>query len=115
MGDLSPHFSRSEFRCPHCGAGTVSPQLLAILESVRARAGGRPLSIVSGFRCVPHNTAVGGAKDSRHIHGDAADIPSNVVRIDGARAAGAVGVGLTKEGWVVHVDWRPGGPVQWTY
>ena len=114
MGDLSAHFSRSEFDCPHCGAGAPSPQLVAILERLRAIKGGKPLTIVSGFRCVPHNAAVGGAADSRHVHADAADIPKGYASIADAAAAGAVGIG-SQDGWAVHVDWRPGGPARWTY
>ena len=114
MGDLSPHFSRSEFDCAHCGAGVVSPQLLAILERLRAGAGGRPLTIVSGFRCVPHNRAVGGAPLSRHVAGDAADIPAGYATPAQAAAAGAVGIGISGK-WAVHVDWRPGPQTRWFY
>ena len=114
MGDLSAHFSRSEFVCPHCGAGGPTPQLVALLERLREIKGGRPLRIVSGFRCVPHNGQVGGAADSRHVHADAADIPEGYATIDEAARAGAVGVG-NHGPWAVHVDWRPGGPARWTY
>lgn len=114
MGDLSAHFSRSEFRCPHCGAGGPTPQLLDVLERIRALRGGRPLRIVSGFRCVPHNAAVGGANSSRHFHADAADIEPGYVTPAEAHRCGAVGVGRAGK-WAVHVDWRPGGPVDWVY
>lgn len=114
MGDLTAHFSRAEFACPDYREGTVSPQLLGILESLRHVCGDRPLRIVSGFRCVPHNRAVGGADDSRHVHGDAADIPQGYATEAQARQAGAVGVGVF-QGWAVHVDWRPGGPARWEY
>jgi uncharacterized protein YcbK (DUF882 family) len=114
VGDLSQHFSRSEFDCPHCGAGCPSPQLVAILERLRGIVGGKPLSIVSGFRCVPHNAAVGGAQHSRHPNGDAADIPSGYATTSQAAQAGAVGIG-SKGQWALHVDWRPGGAARWTY
>jgi len=114
MGDLSQHFSRAEFVCPHCGAGAPSPQLVSILENLRRIVGGKPLRIVSGFRCFPHNVAVGGAKDSRHPHGDAADIPAGYATVAQAAAAGAVGIG-NKGTSAIHVDWRPGGPARWTY
>ena len=114
MGDLSVHFSRSEFVCPHCGAGGPTPQLIGILENLRTQAGNRPMKIMSGFRCVPHNNAVGGANDSRHTHADAADLELGYATVNMAAAAGAVGIG-NKDGWAVHVDWRPGGPARWTY
>jgi len=113
VGDLSAHFSRSEFACPHCGAGTASPQLVAILESLRAIVG-RPCRIVSGFRCVPHNRDVGGAADSRHIHGDAADLVPGYATVDQAARAGAVGIGNSGAS-AIHVDWRPGGAARWHY
>ncbi len=113
MGDLSPHFSRSEFVCSHCGAGAPSPQLVAILERLRAGIG-RPLIIRSGFRCVPHNVAVGGATHSRHVAGDAADIPSGYATPRQAHDAGAIGVGHLGA-WAVHVDWRPGSQTDWAY
>lgn len=114
MGDLSSHFSRSEFRCHHCRCLSATPQLLEILENLRQLTLGNPLTIVSGFRCEPHNKAVGGASASRHLFGDAADIPAGYATYEKARAAGAVGVGMSGS-WVVHVDWRPGPPVRWSY
>ncbi len=114
MGDLSAHFSRSEFACKHCGVGTASPQLLSILEALRAIIN-RPISPQSGFRCRPHNDAVEGANDSRHMYGDACDLaPALKVSVEQARRAGAVGIGTSK-GLVTHIDWRPGAPARWTY
>lgn len=116
MGDLSAHFNRSEFVCKHCGCGGPTPQLITILENLRKIRGGAPLRIVSGFRCQPYNdsAAVGGAHDSRHKHADAADIPAGYATLDQARAAGAVGVGVSGQ-WAVHVDWRPGPFTTWRY
>ncbi len=73
------HFRLSEFRCegPECAGklpSYISPKLVEILEQIRDRCGGRPIHILSGFRCPTHNAAVGGASESRHMHGDAADI-----------------------------------------
>lgn len=78
MGDLSQHFSRSEFAC-HCGCGfglgtgAVADGLLVVLERVRARFDA-PLTVVSGCRCASHNKRVGGAPFSQHRKGTAADI-----------------------------------------
>lgn len=116
MGDLSKHFSRREFECRcGCGYGQPHPRLVNRLEALRTRIGGKPLAIVSGLRCPPHNRAVGGASRSRHQSGEAVDIPANLVRPGTARAAGFTGIG-TKDGWVVHVDVRDTKePVEWTY
>lgn len=35
---------------------------------------GKPITVISGWRSKAHNDAVGGAKNSRHMIGDAADI-----------------------------------------
>lgn len=109
MGDLSPHFSRSEFRDHKTGA-LIGPSqgLVDALERLRSARGGRPLSIVDGYRSPATNAAVGGASDSRHMHGDAADIPAGYCNVDQARKAGFTGIGHKRNGWVVHVDCRPG-------
>lgn len=105
MGDLSPHFSRSEFR-DHRTGELVGPStaLIAILERIRSAVGG-PLVIVSGYRSPTTNAQVGGARRSYHLRGRAADLRSGVVRLEQAIAAGAGGIGVC-HGWVVHVDDR---------
>jgi len=114
MGDLSPHFSRSEFRCRHCGAlSGPDPQLLLVLERIRDLTD-QPLRVVSGYRCTTHNRAVGGAVTSQHLSGRAADLPPGRATLTQAVAAGARGVGC-KDGWAVHVDVRPGDRATWTY
>lgn len=114
MGDLSAHFSRSEFACRHCGAQkTISPDLIRTLERIRA-INGRPLVIVSGYRCAVHNRAVGGASQSQHLLGTAADIGQGRATLHQARALGARGVGVRGR-WAVHVDVRVGRPASWTY
>lgn len=114
MGDISKHFSRSEFCCRDgCGRCDPSPRLVEVLERIRAITG-RPLIVVSGCRCEARNKAVGGASRSRHLHCDAADIPPGRATVDQAAAAGAVGIGSAGP-WAVHVDVRPGGPARWRY
>lgn len=114
VGDLSPNFSRGEFADRRTSHVLGPPlELVLVLEKIRALTG-RPLPVVSGHRCCASNAAVGGAKESRHIHGDAADIPSGRATPAQAFEAGAVGVGV-RSGWAVHVDVRPGPPVSWRY
>lgn len=105
MGDLSRHFSSSEFR-DHRTGGLVGPtrKLLRILEGIRASIG-RPLPIVSGYRSPATNKAAGGAARSYHLRGRAADLPAGLVRPEQAISAGAGGIGV-RDGWVVHVDDR---------
>jgi len=111
MGDLSAHFSRHEFACHHCGQLAHDPpqRLLDGLEVVRANHG-RPVRIVSGYRCPAHNRAVGGARNSRHLDVAAADLEPGVLSVADARVIGFVGIGACK-GWAVHVDIRRGAQV----
>lgn len=111
MGDLSPHFSRSEFRCHGFGqrghrdhATPVDEGLVQLLELIRAEHGG-PVRIVSGHRCKWWNDRVGGAGASQHKLGKAADLEPGVITPERANKLGAMGIGR-KGGWAVHVDRR---------
>ena len=74
MGDLSRNFSRHEFACKcGCGEAEVSPFLIEQLQKLRDYTG-EPVRITSGRRGETHNAAVGGAKNSQHLLGLAADI-----------------------------------------
>ncbi|GAA4908403.1 D-Ala-D-Ala carboxypeptidase family metallohydrolase [Streptomyces coeruleoprunus] len=44
------------------------------LEALRKKAGGRSITVNSGFRSTAHNAKVGGASNSMHVYGIAADI-----------------------------------------
>lgn len=48
-------------------------RLADIMEQIRNGAGGRPVTILSGYRSPPVNTAVGGATNSAHLFGLACD------------------------------------------
>lgn len=109
MGDLSPHFDVREFRCKHCGAVKVTAELVALLERLRSIVAA-PLIVVSGYRCPTHNGRVGGASNSYHLRGMAADLRVGYATVGQALDAGATGVG-TKGPYAVHVDVRPGKPV----
>lgn len=74
-GMLSRNFSENEFRCR--GTNTLppngmDPELIRILQSIRDHYG-VPVTINSGYRSPSHNAAVGGAPNSQHILGTAAD------------------------------------------
>lgn len=63
------------------GGGMVSPslarnnvrRLMWRLEALRARGRNHALGISSGFRSVPYNDCIGGARASQHMYGTAAD------------------------------------------
>lgn len=71
------HFKPSEFTCHCCGEvhpDGMAPELFESLEELRDLLGGRPIKIMSGYRCPRHNSKVGGARNSQHLHGRAADV-----------------------------------------
>ena len=82
---LSPHFSLSEFthsqtatrlglRNEPLSAELANLRRLAdVLEDVRRALGGVPIIISSGYRSPAVNNAVGGARNSAHLTGRAAD------------------------------------------
>lgn len=113
VGASSKHFAAAEFACPHCGVALTRARLVACLEVLRSSIG-RPIPIKSGYRCPPHNAAVGGAADSMHMYGAAADLPAELARVGDAQRAGFTGIGI-KGQWAVHVDVRDGPLAMWHY
>jgi len=116
MGDLSKHFSRSEFACKcGCGFNTVDKELLELVELVRELNGNVPLTPNSGCRCTNYNRRVGGGTKSQHLYGRAADLPvrdpktvySQLTRI----YPDTMGFGLYSK--FIHVDCRTFGPARW--
>ncbi|MGW3511710.1 D-Ala-D-Ala carboxypeptidase family metallohydrolase [Streptomyces sp. NPDC000994] len=79
------HFNFSEFYSKDgsglnngkVGSATVKEnvrRLMYKLEAVRKKAGNSAITINSGFRSIAHNAASGGASNSMHLYGVAADI-----------------------------------------
>ena len=67
------YFKREEFSCFCCNKNKVSDKLLSLLETCRS-VYGKSMFIESGYRCEKHNAEVGGAPESAHVKGEAADI-----------------------------------------
>jgi len=110
------NFSIDEFRCKGTGklpSGGMDNQLLLKLEELRYRLGGKPVIINSGYRTPEHNRKVGGAANSQHLYGRAADIvvkgvsPSKVYQ-----EADKLFNGVGKYPTFTHVDTRPGKKVR---
>lgn len=117
--EITENFIREEFDC-HDGTeyprGWIMDRLLPLcraLEKIRALTG-TPMHITSGYRTKSWNDTVGGAGNSQHLHGRAADIqltgmpPKELyAAIEGLIATGEIpdgGLGLYSR-WV-HYDLR---------
>ena len=62
---------------PACDAIQCIDDLVAnVLDRLRSEWG-RPIIVTSGYRCKELNAAVGGARNSQHLKGQAADIVSD--------------------------------------
>ena len=111
---LTPHFDSEEFRCHDGSLGTIDQRLPELLERIRTKAGNKPIQINSAWRSRTYNAKVGGAPDSQHCLGKAADIvikgltPKQVAKI--AEECGATGIGTYKT--FTHVDVRSK-PARW--
>lgn len=117
MGDISPHFSRHEFRCrcETCGLDTIDVMTIKLCEIVRGMVDG-PVQVSSGQRCAIRNAAEGGAPNSQHLYGRAADLAVSNPKWVYERLCEAFpnqfGFGLYTT--FVHVDSRGGPAARWT-
>lgn len=72
-------FKFEEFRCQCCGGlpplakENIESLVDNVLDPLREKYG-KPIKVNSGYRCPKHNLAVGGATQSQHMKGEAADI-----------------------------------------
>lgn len=109
---LSANFTVREFACSDgSDAVLVAPRLVMVLQSIRSRFG-RPVTINSAYRTPQKNAAVGGAAQSQHCYGTAADIV--VKGVSPAKVAACArelmpdwgGVGIYERQGFTHVDVR---------
>jgi uncharacterized protein YcbK (DUF882 family) len=110
MGDVGKFFFREEFTCPcGCGQDTVDAELIWVLDALRIRMG--RTTVTSGIRCKNHNASIGGASNSQHLYGKAADIKVMGRSVDEVATyleemyPNKYGIGRY-DSWV-HIDVRP--------
>ena len=122
MEASSKNFSAVELRChcPKCNRqvpNLVQQKSLDLLQQLRDKVG-RPLSLVSAYRCAEHPVEKRKATPGQHNKGTAFDIAVG----DGSEAyevmkhAFAFGfTGIARGNGFVHVDTRKSIPVNWIY
>lgn len=107
---LTKNFAINEFACKGsgcCSTVKIDSELAAKLQKIRDHFG-KAVTITSGYRCPTHNKAVGGATNSYHVQGMAADIivkgvsPAEVAKY--AESIGMLGIGQYSN--FTHVDTR---------
>ena len=113
--NLSTNFKVYEFSCKGsgcCSTTVIDEELVKYIQKIRNHFK-KPVIINSAYRCPTHNKAVGGATNSYHAKGKAADIritgvaPSEIAKY--AESIGIKGIGLyetAKDGFFVHIDTR---------
>lgn len=123
---LWPHFPQNELVCKCCGSFMLVPEFMNKLEALRLDYG-KPMMVVSGYRCSKHNAAVSETGlTGPHTTGQAVDI-----RVYGkdafdlmhlAMLHGFTGIGVSQKGAVdkrfLHLDTVEDGglrPRVWSY
>lgn len=90
---------------------------LAPLQALREEWG-KPMTLTSAYRCENHPVEAKKAKGGQHTLGLAVDIQCHsgwekFKLVELGLKYGAKGIGIAKT--FVHLDWREGTPVIWSY
>lgn len=102
-------FSPREMACRASHQLVITDTLMDILMRMRLEWG--RMIVTSGHRSATHNRNIGGAENSEHVTGEAADIAVQPYLQDDfialARAKGAVRIGQYPDRGFIHVGVRP--------
>jgi uncharacterized protein YcbK (DUF882 family) len=112
MAKLTNNFTLQEFnsKCGKDIPNNVLPNILQLAKNLQVLrdAVGKSITITSGYRSPQHNKKIGGAKDSQHVKGMAADIkvtgmtPKEVALI----IEGLIESGKMKQGGIgIYTSW----------
>lgn len=115
------YFAMKEFECkdgcqmPSEVRANIVALVEHVLDPVRERLG-MPIIVNSGYRCPKHNLAVGGAVNSQHMKGEAADV--RPVQGSGFTVQDLARVIVANGRWdqmilyptFLHVSWKRNGP-----
>lgn len=122
MNGPSEHLSWEELGC---NDGTPYPEkwrqdraktLAGAFETIRERAGGKPITVTSAYRTPTYNRRIGGAANSQHVQGRAMDLkPPSGLNVEQffrliknvAREEGSPIKGIGRYPTFIHVDIRP--------
>ena len=118
------HFTPAEFDSPDLkGSGKtgMDEAFIRRLQMLR-NLYRKPMQITSGYRTAAYNQQIGGAAQSLHLHGKAADVlvsGTNAYELIGlALAVGFKGIGVQQKGAYrgrfIHLDLRST-PTIWSY
>ena len=109
---ITRNFASTEWDCnckrESCTVTLIDVDHVAAVQSIRDSLG-KSVKINSGFRCVEHNKAEGGATNSRHLVSDATDIVIDGMTPDEvAEYCDGLGFhGLGRYDTFTHIDSRP--------
>jgi uncharacterized protein YcbK (DUF882 family) len=112
MAKLTNNFTLQEFnsKCGRDIPNNVLPNIIQLAKNLQVLrdAVGKSITITSGYRSPQHNKKIGGAKDSQHVKGMAADIkvagmtPKEVALV----IEGLIESGKMKQGGIgIYASW----------
>jgi uncharacterized protein YcbK (DUF882 family) len=112
MAKLTNNFTLQELnsKCGRDIPNNVLPNIIQLAKNLQVLrdAVGKSISITSGYRSPQHNKKIGGAKDSQHVKGMAADIkvagmtPKEVALV----IEGLIESGKMKQGGIgIYASW----------
>lgn len=112
---LSANFSVKEFecKCGKCEETLINLDHVQRLQQLRDDLG-RSITINSAYRCLAHNTAIGGEKDSQHMKGNATDITVRGMSPDEVADSCEKFDGLGRYDTFTHIDSR-GKRARWDF